>query len=67
MMTAERTHFGSVVKKGPIHSKRTRMRLAETTEAICVFPPVCSWITEREREAASGMQLKKEPTMLLRP
>lgn len=62
-MIPANTHFGSVSKNGPNHNSRTNIKPAEITEVTCVFPPVCSCITDLDSEHARGMQLNKEPTI----
>lgn len=58
---------GKTSNIGPIHRIMSRIKNDETTDAICVFPPVISWIRERDRDVAFGRQAKIPPTRLLRP
>lgn len=59
--------LGSTSNTGPIHSNTIKINTAEKTEAICVLPPVCSWIKERDSEVPFGTQENSPPIMLLKP
>lgn len=43
------------------------MRLQQMKEVICVTPPTASWMSERDREAATGAHPKNDPNTLLAP
>lgn len=44
-----------------------KMRNDDTTEAIWVRPPVCSWSSERDSDVAFGTQENAPPTMFDSP
>lgn len=59
--------LGNTWKNGAIHKRIIKIKSDETTDAICVRPPVCSWINERDKDVAFGTHENMPPTMFDKP
>lgn len=53
--------FGKSSKNGPIQSRTNVNMPHETSDAICVRPPVDSCMADRDSDADSGRHEKNDP------
>lgn len=59
--------WGSVLRNGPMTKRITRRNVHEKKAVRSVTPPDASWISERDKEAATGPHEKNEPNTLEKP
>lgn len=67
MKNKDQLTLGNTSKNGPIHKSIIKIKNADTTDAICVLPPVTSCINERDNDVPFGTHANNPPTILLKP
>lgn len=59
--------LGNTSKNGAIHRRIIKIRIDDTTEAIWVRPPVCSWSNDRDNDVPFGTHENAPPTIFDKP